>query len=389
MKIAVFGLGYVGLANAVLLSRKHDVVAVDIQEDRIRLVNEGKSPIHDPVIEEALSAESLSLVATDDPKYALEGADFAIIATPTDYDVESNYFDTSSVETVLGEIMESNPSSTVVIKSTIPIGFTGRMEEKFPNLEIVFSPEFLREGRALYDNEHPSRIIAASRSEQAAKCVAEILADAALEKDVPVLITNSTEAEAIKLFSNTYLAMRVAFFNELDTFARTHGLHTKQIIDGVSLDPRIGQHYNNPSFGYGGYCLPKDTKQLLANYQDVPQTLISAIVESNALRKSFIASEIIELKPKTVGVFRLTMKAGSDNFRSSSIQDVMKLLLAAGIKLVIFEPNIGVASFNGIEVLTDLELFLTRSDLILANRWSRELACVSEKVFSADLYSRD
>lgn len=389
MKIAVFGLGYVGLANAVLLSRKHDVVAVDIQEDRIRLVNEGKSPIHDPVIEEALSAESLSLVATDDPKYALEGADFAIIATPTDYDVESNYFDTSSVETVLGEIMESNPSSTVVIKSTIPIGFTGRMEEKFPNLEIVFSPEFLREGRALYDNEHPSRIIAASRSEQAAKCFAEILADAALEEDVPVLITNSTEAEAIKLFSNTYLAMRVAFFNELDTFARAHGLHTKQIIDGVSLDPRIGQHYNNPSFGYGGYCLPKDTKQLLANYSNVPQTLISATVASNELRKRFIADEVISKKPKTVGIFRLSMKSGSDNFRSSSIRDVIELIAKAGIGLVVHEPMLSAPEFQGAEVDQDLESFLRKSDLILANRWSDQLESVREKVVTADLFYCD
>lgn len=389
MKIAVFGLGYVGLANAVLLARRHEVTAVDIDLERICMVNNGKSPIRDQAIERAFKNNELSLVATDSPRSALDGAEFAVIATPTDYDVESNYFDTSSVESVLEEIAGINADVTVVVKSTIPIGFTARMEKQFPQLKLVFSPEFLREGRALHDNEHPSRIIAASSDEAAAERFASILQDAALEDNVPVLITSTTEAEAIKLFSNTYLAMRVAFFNELDTFARTHRLHTKQIIDGVSLDPRIGQHYNNPSFGYGGYCLPKDTKQLLASYQDVPQTLISAIVESNFLRKSFIAEEIIKNSPKTVGVFRLTMKSGSDNFRSSSIQDVMKLIAEAGIEIVIYEPSLESGLFEGSAVFNDLSTFLEKSELILANRWSEELESVEKKVITADLYSRD
>lgn len=389
MKIAVFGLGYVGLANAVLLSRLHDVFAVDIDEVRIELVNQRISPLHDPVIEKALSAEKLSLFATDNAAVALEKADFALIATPTDYDVDSNYFDTGSVETVLDVISNTSPNTTVVIKSTIPIGFTSRMQARFPDLKIVFSPEFLREGRALYDNEHPSRIISASNDEQEARRFAAVMSNAALEDGVPILVTSPTEAEAIKLFSNTYLAMRVAFFNELDTFSRIHGLHTKQIIDGVSLDPRIGQHYNNPSFGYGGYCLPKDTKQLLANYNDVPQTLISAIVESNDLRKRFIANEIIKRQPRTVGVFRLTMKAGSDNFRSSSIQDVIKLASASGIEIIIYEPTLESQEFESFKVIEKLEEFFGTSDLILANRWAEELSPVKEKVITADLYSRD
>lgn len=389
MKIAVFGLGYVGLANAALLALKHEVHAVDIDTSRVARVNSGISPIGDVEIERALAQGDLNLQATTDAAAALQNAKFAVVATPTDYDVDSNYFNTNSVESVLRTIATHASGTIAVIKSTIPIGFTERMIKEFPELTIVFSPEFLREGKALYDNQHPSRVIAASPNKAAAEEFVKLLSESALDEDVPVLIVNPTEAEAIKLFSNTYLAMRVAFFNELDTYARSHDLNTKQIIDGVSLDPRIGGHYNNPSFGYGGYCLPKDTRQLLANYHNVPQTMMSAIVESNQMRKSFIADEIARRSPNTVGVYRLTMKKGSDNFRSSSIQDVMSLLNAKGIEIIIYEPTLDSEQFDGHRIIADFDQFARQADVILTNRWESELEAVRNKVFTSDLYSRD
>lgn len=389
MKIAVFGLGYVGLANAVLLADKHEVVAVDIDGGRVSKINRGESPIVDSDIAMALERNGLNLRATTAAAEALDSADFAIIATPTDYDPENDFFNTSSVEAVLGTISALSPDTVVVIKSTVPIGFTERMSDLHKELTIVFSPEFLREGKALYDNQYPSRIIAASRNVRAAQEFALVLKQGSLEPEAAVLVTSSTEAEAIKLFSNTYLAMRVAFFNELDTFARINGLETRQIIDGVSLDPRIGGHYNNPSFGYGGYCLPKDTRQLLANYKNVPQTLISAIVESNLLRKDFIANEVLKLSPSVVGVFRLTMKTGSDNFRSSSIQDVMSKIRGEGIELLIFEPSWPESSFDGVEVVESFEEFAERSDVIISNRLDSALEPHIGKVITADVYSRD
>lgn len=389
MKIAVFGLGYVGLANAVLLAKDHEVCAVDIDERKVELVNRLESPIADVEIEEAFKQGELKLSAVTNTKEALEGARFAIIATPTDYDVDTDFFNTSSVEDVLNQIEYLAPTVTTVIKSTIPIGFTERMESVHPSMKLVFSPEFLREGRALYDNQHPSRIICASSHADEAAEFAQLLAASSLEPDVPILIISTTEAEAVKLFSNTYLAMRVAYFNELDTYAVTHGLNTKHIIDGVSLDPRIGSHYNNPSFGYGGYCLPKDTRQLLANYKGIPQTLISAIVESNLLRKQFIAEQILKKRPSTVGVYRLTMKAGSDNFRSSAIQDVMNILRKNGVEVVIFEPTLNAEVFDEIPVINDFGAFEEKADVILANRLDDTLKVSGASIVTADIYARD
>lgn len=389
MKIAVFGLGYVGLANAVLLAKDHDVCAVDIDERKVGLVNRRESPIADAEIEKAFKEGDLKLDAVTNAKEALEGARFAIIATPTDYDADNDFFNTSSVEDVLNQIDYLAPAVTTVIKSTIPIGFTERMESVHPTMKLVFSPEFLREGRALYDNQHPSRIICASTHADDAAEFAKLLASSSLESDVPTLITNTTEAEAVKLFSNTYLAMRVAYFNELDTYAATHGLNTKHIIDGVSLDPRIGSHYNNPSFGYGGYCLPKDTRQLLANYKGIPQTLISAIVESNSLRKKFVAEQILKMSPSTVGIYRLTMKSGSDNFRSSAIQDVMTILQESGVEIVIFEPTLSDESFDGMPVINDFNGFEKKADVILANRMDDALKASGTPIVTADIYARD
>lgn len=388
MKIAVFGLGYVGLANAVLLGKKYDVSAVDVNAERVQSVNDGISPIVDAEISEALLRGELNLSATTSATQALDGAEYAIIATPTDYDPDLDFFNTSSVESVLANIAETSPNTRVVIKSTVPVGFTARMQAKYPNLTLIFSPEFLREGRALLDNLCPSRIIVASNSSEMAAAFGEIIRGLA-ENSPEVLVTGSTEAEAIKLFSNTYLAMRVSFFNELDTFARSNGLDTEQIIRGVSLDPRIGQHYNNPSFGYGGYCLPKDTRQLLANYRGIPQTLMSAIVESNVLRKRFIADQILTREPKIVGVYRLTMKSGSDNFRSSSIQDVMAFLKNRGIELIVYEPTLSASEFDGNILYQDFEAFADTSDVIITNRFDSCLSPWEDKVFTTDLFSRD
>ena len=386
-RITVVGLGYVGMASAVLLAQRHDVVALEINEERAALVNEGRSPIEDPDITEYLDRGGLSLRATTDPAEAYAGADFVIIATPTNYDPELDYFDTSTVESVI-EASASNPETIVVVKSTIPLGFTDRMRQQHPDRRILFSPEFLREGRALYDNLHPSRIIVADPGPDAER-FAGLLVEGSLDPDVPVLFTGASEAEAIKLFSNTYLALRVAYFNELDTYALQHGLETRQIVEGVGLDPRIGTHYNNPSFGYGGYCLPKDTQQLLANYRFVPQNLIRAVVDSNSTRKDFIAFDIIKRQPKVVGIHRLAMKAGSDNFRESSIQGIMKRIKAKGIPVVLYEPLIEEDEFFRSEVIRDLDEFKSRCDLIVANRMHPELADVADKVYTRDLYGHD
>ena len=386
-RITVVGLGYVGMASAVLLAQRHDVVALEIDPERAALVNDGRSPIEDPDISEFLGRGGLSLRATTDPAEAYAGAEFVIIATPTNYDPELDYFDTSTVESVI-KAAGSNPDAVVVIKSTIPVGFTQRMREEQPGRRILFSPEFLREGRALYDNLHPSRIIVADPGPDAER-FAGLLVEGSLDPDVPVLFTGASEAEAIKLFSNTYLALRVAYFNELDTYAVQHGLDTRQIVEGVGLDPRIGTHYNNPSFGYGGYCLPKDTQQLLANYRVVPQNLIRAVVDSNSTRKDFIAFDIIKRNPKVVGIHRLAMKAGSDNFRESSIQGIMKRIKAKGIPVVLYEPLLEVDEFFRSEVVKDLDEFKSRCDLIVANRMHPELADVADKVYTRDLYGHD